>query len=304
MNRLAAMEAFARVAETGSFSTAARLLRLSKSQVSRQVSLLEVELGARLLQRTTRALSLTEPGRGYYARVAAILAQVEEADLSVSQLQAAPRGRLRVNAPISFSILRLAPELPEFHARYPEVEIDIAMNDRIVDLLDGEFDLAIRIGKLAETSLIARKLAPVRRTICASPAYLAANGTPLVPDDLKRHAALCYANTEGIEEWRFVDPAGEPVSVAVKGKLRANNGDLLRIAALAGLGIVDLPDFFVGADIAAGRLVPLLERFLPQGWAVYAVYPHSRYLAPKVRAFIDFLAERWGGDPAWPDVVP
>jgi DNA-binding transcriptional LysR family regulator len=298
------MEAFARVAETGSFSGAARLLRLSKSQISRQVSLLETDLGARLLQRTTRSLSLTEAGRSYYARVAQILTQVEEADLSVSQLQAAPRGRLRVNAPISFSVLRLAPALPDFQRLYPEVEIDIVMNDRLIDLLDGEFDLAIRIGKLADSSLIARKLAATRRIICASPAYLAAHGTPRVPDDLRQHAALCYSNGEGLDEWRFTDETGRPVSVAVKGKLRANNGDLLRIAALDGQGVVDLPDFIVGADVAAERLISLLDSFVEQDRAVHAVYPHSRYLSPKVRVFIDFLARRWGGDPEWPDVLP
>jgi DNA-binding transcriptional LysR family regulator len=299
MDRLAAMEAFARVAETGSFSAAARLLRLSKSQVSRQVGQLEAELGVRLLQRTTRSLSLTEAGRGYYDRVAQILAQVEEAELSVSRLQTAPRGRLRVSAPISFSILRLAPALPEFHALYPEILIDLSLNDRIVDLLDGEFDMAIRVGRLADSSLIARRLAPLTRFVCASPAYLAAHGAPLRPADLKGHAVLCYSNADRLEEWRFI---GE--SVAVKGALCANNGDLLRSAALAGMGIADLPDFLVGEDVAAGRLVSLLDGFIAQDGAVHAVYPHSRHLSPKVRVFIDFLAERWGGDASAPAILP
>jgi DNA-binding transcriptional LysR family regulator len=304
MDRLAALEAFARVAETGSFSGAARALGLSKSLISRQVSALEAELGARLIARTTRSLTLTEAGRGYYEQVARILAQVEEADLSVSQLQATPRGKLRVNAPMSFSLLRLAPVLPDFLALYPEIDIDLAMNDRRVDLLEEGFDLAIRIGRLADSSLIARKLGPMRRIVCASPAYLAEHGVPDVPADLKTHACLCYSNADTVDEWRFSDPDGRPIAVEVKGRVRANNGDLLRVAALRGLGLVDLPSFLVGADLEAGRLVSVLQDFIRQDGGVHAVYPHARYLPPKIRVFIDFLAESWGGDPDWPAVVP
>jgi DNA-binding transcriptional LysR family regulator len=304
MDRFAAMDAFARIAETGSFSATARLLRLSKSQISRQISSLEAELGAQLFQRTTRSLSLTEAGRAYYTRVTQILAQVEEADLSVRQLQSAPRGKLRVNAPISFTIRRLAPWLPNFQTLYPEIEIDMVMNDRVIDLLNEEFDLAIRIGRLVDSSLIARKLAPVRRVVCASPAYLDLHGVPAVPEDLKRHATLCYSNSDGIDEWRFVGPDGRLLPVRVKSKLHANNGDLLLIAAQHGMGIVDLPDFIVGNDLATGRLVALLEDFVHQESAVYAVYPRGRYLSPKVRVFIDFLAKHWGADNDWPDIVP
>ena len=303
MDRLAALEAFARVAETGSFSAAARAMNLSKSLISRQVSALEAELGARLISRTTRSLTLTEAGRGYYEQVARILAQMEEADLSVSQLQATPRGRLRVNAPMSFSLLRLAPALPDFLALYPEIEVDMVMNDRRVDLLEEGFDLAIRIGRLADSSLVARKLSPMQRFIVASPAYLAERGTPKVPADLRHHACLCYSNADTIDEWRFCEPDGRPVSIEVKGRVRANNGDLLRIAALRGLGFVDLPDFLVAADIEGGALVPVLQDYVRQDGGVYAVYPHARYLPPKIRVFIDFLAERWGGA-NWPDIVP
>lgn len=304
MDRLAALEAFARVAETGSFSAAARGLGLSKSLISRQVSALEAELGARLISRTTRSLTLTEAGRGYYEQVARILAQMEEADLSVSQLQATPRGKLRVNAPMSFSLLRLAPVLPDFLALYPEIDVDLAMNDRRVDLLEEGFDLAIRIGRLADSSLVARKLGPMRRIVCASPAYFADHGVPEVPADLKRHDCLCYSNADTVDEWRFSEPDGRPIAVEVKGRVRANNGDLLRVAALRGLGLVDLPSFLVGADIEAGTLVSVLQDFIRQDGGVYAVYPHARYLPPKIRVFIDFLAERWGGDPDWPDIVP
>lgn len=303
MDRLAALEAFARVAETGSFSAAARALGLSKSLISRQVSALEAELGARLIARTTRSLTLTEAGRNYHDQVVRILAQIEEADLSVSQLQATPRGKLRVNAPMSFSLLRLAPALPDFLAQYPEIDVDIAMNDRRVDLMEEGFDLAIRIGRLADSSLVARKLASVRRVVCGSPAYLAAHGIPLTPADLRDHACLCYSNADTVDEWRFTDPEGKPLAVEVKGRVRANNGDLLRLAALRGLGLIDLPDFLVAADVASGALVPVLEPFVQHLGGVYAVYPHARYLPPKIRVFIDFLADRWGGDRDWPTIV-
>lgn len=303
MDRLAALEAFARVAETGSFSAAARALNLSKSLISRQVSALEAELGARLISRTTRSLTLTEAGRGYYEQVVRILAQMEEADLSVSQLQATPRGKLRVNAPMSFSLLRLAPALPDFLALFPEIDVDLVMNDRRVDLMEEGFDLAIRIGRLADSSLVARKLSPMQRFIVASPAYLAKRGTPKIPADLRHHDCLCYSNADTIDEWRFCEPDGRAMSVEVKGRVRANNGDLLRVAALKGLGFVDLPNFLVSGDIESGALVPVLQDFIRQDGGVYAVYPHARYLPPKIRVFIDFLAERWGGAD-WPDVVP
>src|SRR5581483_1107867 len=194
MDRLGALQAFVQVAETGSFSEAARRLRSSKSAISRQVSGLETELGARLLHRTTRSLTLTEAGRGYFERAARILADLDDADRSVSTLQAAPRGKLRVNAPMSFGFLHLAPALPDFLARYAEVEVDVIMNDRFVDLVDEGFDVAVRIGHLEDSSLVARKLAPVRRVVCASPAYLAARGTPTSPEELKAHDCLCYSN--------------------------------------------------------------------------------------------------------------
>ena len=304
MDRLAALEAFARVAETGSFSAAARALNRSKSLISRQISALEAELGARLIARTTRSLTLTEAGRGYHGQVARILSQIEEADLSVGQLQATPRGRLRVNAPMSFSLLQLAPALPDFLALHPEIDIDIAMNDRRVDLMEEGFDLAIRIGRLADSSLVARKLGEMRRIVCASPAYFAAHGRPETPADLRFHACLCYSNADTVDEWRFTDPGGRPVAVEVKGRVRANNGDLLRLAALRGLGLVDLPGFLVEGDIASGALAPVLEPFIRQEGGVYAVYPHARYLPPKIRVFIDFLAGRWGGGPDRPAMAP
>jgi len=303
MDRLAAIEAFVRVGESGSFSEAARRLRTSKSAVSRQVSALEAALGARLLHRTTRSLTLTEVGRGYFERAARVLADLAEADQSVTQLQAAPRGKLRVNAPMSFGFLHLAPAIPDFLAQFAEVEIDMVMNDRYVDLVDEGFDVAVRIGNLVDSSLVARRLAPIRRVVCASPAYLAARGRPASPDELRTHSCLAYSLVSLTHEWRFVDDKGRPWPVEIKGRLTVNNGDALRAAALGGVGLTYLPSFLVGADVRAGALVTVLDAFVPQDMTVNAVYPHARHLSPKVRAFVDFLAARFGPQPYW-DVEP
>jgi DNA-binding transcriptional LysR family regulator len=267
--------------------------------VSRQVAALETELGARLFHRTTRSLSLTEEGRSYHDHVVRILAELEEADQSISQLRATPRGRLRVNAPMSFGFLHLAPAVPDFLARYPEVELDVTMNDRYVDLVDEGFDVAIRLGRLADSSLVARRLAPMRRVVCASPYYLECYGTPAQPEDLRQHRCLAYSTNTMSDEWRFVGADGRPLSVEIKGRLRANNGDILRTAAIRDLGIANLPSFIIGNDLRVGALVPVLDEFVLQDSAVYAVYPHSRHLSPKVRALIDFLAERFGPSPYW-----
>ena len=299
MARLDSMDAFARVAETGSFSEAARRLNSSKSAVSRQVAALETALGARLLHRTTRALTLTEAGQRYYEAVARILSEIDEADRSVTQMQAAPRGTLRINIPVSFGLLHLATAIPDFLAGCPDIEMDVVMNDRYVDLVEEGFDLAIRLGRLPESSLVARKLAPMRQTACASPAYLAAHGTPVTPEDLKTHQCLCYSNLTRSDEWRFVTAEGRPWRVDISGRLRVNNGDLLRVAALQGQGVVNLPTFLVGADIKAGTLIPLLSDYIPQDRGIYAVYANARHLAPKIRVFIDFLAERFGPQPYW-----
>ena len=300
MDRLAALEAFAKVAETQSFSEAARRLRSSKSAVSRHVAALEADLGARLFHRTTRSLTLTEAGRGYYERASRILADLAEADASVSQLQAAPRGRLRVNAPMSFGFLHLAAALGDFLSLYPEIELDVTLTDRFVDLIDEGVDVAVRIGSLTDSSLVARRLALVRRVLCASPDYLKARGVPQTPDDLKAHDCLSNTNVTITREWRFIHPDGKPWPVEVKGRMSANNGDMLRVAALRGHGFVHLPTFIVGEDLKAGTLVSVLGPYIAQDLTLNAVYPTARHLSPKVRAFVDFLSQRFGGDkPYW-----
>ncbi len=299
MDRLAAIEAFVQVAETASFSEAARRLRTSKSVVSRQVSALETELGARLIHRTTRSLTLTEAGQGYLGRVGQILADLAEANLAVTQLQAAPRGTLRVNAPMSFGFLHLAPALPDFQARYPEVALDVSMNDRFVDLVDEGFDVAVRIAALQDSSLIARRLAAIQLAVCASPDYLKAHGTPCVPQDLHAHTCIVNSNIASAYEWKFVDAQGKPLVVKVNSKIAINNGDAMRVAALGGVGLTVLPTFIVGRDLQAGTLVSVLADFMPQHLGLHALYPHARHLSPKVRAFVDFLAERFGPRPYW-----
>ncbi|MFQ5773456.1 MAG: LysR family transcriptional regulator [Kiloniellaceae bacterium] len=299
MDRLSAMAVFARVVEAESFSAAARELGLSKSAVSKQVSRLEDRMSVRLLNRTTRRLSLTEAGAAFYQACRRVVAEAEAAELAVTHLAAAPRGRLKINAPMSFGVRHVGPALPEFMARYPEVAVDMVLNDRVVDLVEEGFDVGIRIVRLRDSSLIARRLAPNRRVLCAAPAYLAARGAPLSIEELSEHECLLYSYQVPDDSWRFTGPGGER-QVRVRGRLRVNNGDALLAAAVGGLGIAWLPSFICGQELRAGRLVHLIPEWGdPGGAPVYAVYPASRNLSPKVRVFVDFLAERFGPTPYW-----
>ena len=200
---------------------------------------------------------------------------------------------------MSFGFLHLAPAVPDFLALHPDVELDVTMNDRYVDLVDEGFDVAVRLGRLADSSLVARKLAPMRRVVCASPDYWDSCGMPAEPEHLGEHRCLAYSTHALADEWRFTGADGQPLTIPIKGPLRANNGDILRTAAIRGLGIVNLPSFIIGNDLRVGSLVPVLEDFVLQDASVYAVYPHSRHLSPKVRAWVDFLVERFGPEPYW-----
>jgi DNA-binding transcriptional LysR family regulator len=298
MDKLTGMAIFARVVEAQSFTAAAAQLGMSRSAVSKAIAGLEDRLGARLLNRTTRRLALTEVGRAFYERCARIVADAEDAELAVSRLQAAPRGILRVNAPVSFGVLHLAPALPDFMQRYPELRVEIDLADRTVDLIEEGYDLAVRIGALADSSLIARRLADNHMVVCAAPAYWQRRGRPGEPRDLAGHACITYAYQRSPNEWPFVGPAGR-FTVRVEGPLLSNNGDLALVAALAGLGVVVLPCFLCGPHLAAGRLEPVLADWMPPPTGIHAVYPHGRHLSAKVRAFVDFLVERFGTQPAW-----
>jgi DNA-binding transcriptional LysR family regulator len=298
MDKLTGMAIFARVVEAQSFTAAAAQLGMSRSAVSKAIAGLEDRLGARLLNRTTRRLALTEVGQGFYERCARIVAEAEEADLAVSRLQVAPRGTLRLSAPVSFGNLHLAPALPDFMRRYPELRVEIDLADRTIDLLDEGYDLALRIGALPDSSLIARRLADNHMVLCAAPSYWQRRGRPHEPRDLAGHACITYAYQRNPSEWPFAGPGG-PFTVRVDGPLRSNNGDLSLAMALAGLGVVVVPRFLCGSHLADGRLEPVLQDWMPPPTGIHAVYPHGRHLSAKVRAFVDFLVERLGPQPAW-----
>jgi DNA-binding transcriptional LysR family regulator len=299
MQSLTDIAVFVKVVERSSFTAAAEALEMSQPVVSKAVTRLEEKLGARLLNRTTRRLSLTEAGSALYQKAAQALSQIEDAELDVAAFQTEPRGTLRVSAPASFAILHMGPLLAEFIARYPGVTMDFQLDDRTVDLVQEGFDLAIRIGELEDSTLIARRIAPCRVVVCAAPAYLQKRGTPQTPEDLLEHDCFVYTNLRAPREWRFIDENGELHVVPINGRLHSNNGLLERDAAIAGAGISRIPTFYVGEQLRSGALVPILPKYRAQPIGVYAVYPQQRKLLPKVRAFIDFLAERFGDNPAW-----
>jgi len=286
--------AFVRVVETGSFARAAERMALSKPVLSRRVARLEEHLGARLLTRTARGAQPTEIGSSYYARAAAILADLEAAQEVVAKAVTQIAGPIRLSAPLSFGIAHLAPALADFARLHPAVELDIEFEDRNVDLAGGGYDLAVRIGTLADSALIARRIAPVRKHVLASPAYLDTHGRPRRPADLAGHSALLYGN----ELWRFrVDDRWE--AVRVPARMRANNGEMLRAAAEAGLGICLLPSFIAAPAIEAGTLDVLLRDYPVEEGALHAVMPPGRAATARVRALVDFLAARFGPEPAW-----
>jgi DNA-binding transcriptional LysR family regulator len=298
MDKLEAMNAFAKVVAAGSYAEAARRLGLTRSAVSKAVMELEQIFGARLLDRTTRRVTPTEAGLAYYERVASILADVEETELQISRLHEEPRGVLKVNAPMSFGILYLGDAIAEFMARYPELRLELVLNDRFIDPLEEGVDVTIRIGSLSDSSLIARRLAPARRALVAAPAYLAHHGTPETPADLINHRCLAYGHMAAVHRWQLLQE-GQVVNVQISAALCSNNGEVLRAAALAGNGIANLPTFLVGPDIAAGQLIPVLTATPPTELGIFALYAPNRYLAAKTRVFIDFLVSRFGEKPAW-----
>lgn len=298
MDRLAGLEVFVQVATTGSFSEAARRLGSSKSAVSKQIAGLEQRLGARLFNRTTRRLSLTAAGALLQERASLILGEFDELEQALTSAQLKPSGVLRVNVPVSFGILHIAPAIPGFLAQHPDIEIDLTLNDRFVDLVNEGYDLAVRVGELKDSTLMARPLAAVRLIVCAAPAYLARHGTPRAPADLSAHDCLCYSYQPYQQEWRFTAPDGAVHRVPVRGSLRANNGDVLLTAARQGCGIVLTPDFMAAPALASGELVPLLEDYRSRELAVHAVYPFTRHVPARVRAFIDHLVAHFA-QPSW-----
>jgi len=296
---LTGMAVFAKVAETKSFSAAAKRLGISKSAVSKQITRLERALNARLIHRTTRRLSLTEVGSVFYEHCARMLAEAEAAEAVVSRLRAAPRGVLKLTTPAAYGHLQIAPAVPELLARYPEMAVQIAMNDRPVDLAEEGFDVAIRLTYDPPPNVVARKLTTVSWIACGAPAYLAQHGAPHSPQDLRNRNCLFYSYLESSMEWRFRSPQGE-TNVTVAGNFTANNSEAIREAAVAGLGIALLPSFIVAADLRENRLQVVLGDYGVEGAVandVYALYLPTRYVSPKVRAFVDFFVERFAREP-------
>lgn len=297
MDRFDEISAFAAVAEARSFTQGARRLGVSSAQISKLVARLENRLGARLLNRTTRDVSLTDTGRAYLERARNLLEDFETLEGSVRD-QSGPRGLLKISAPVSFGANQLTPALLDFAAAYPEVCLDVSSTDRMVNLVEEGFDVGVRIGQLPDSSVIARKLAAVRLVTCASPDYLQAAGAPATPDELAQHEAILDNNMRDPTVWVFGGP-NDHQDVRVHGRLRFGGADACVAAARRGLGITRTPAFAAAEDLRAGRLTPLLCAFESQLIYVHAVYPHARHLAAKVRAFVDFLAERYSGEPEW-----
>ncbi len=300
LDRLTGMQVFASAAVLGSLSAAARALGMSQTMATKHVAALEARLGVKLLHRTTRKLTLTEAGRTYLDSVERILGEVNDADAEAAAGAVEVRGTLRLNAPVSFGVREIAPLIPEFLRNHPGMTIDLGLNDRRVDLIEEGWDLAIRIGDMEDLSLVARKLAPCRTIVCAAPTYLEEKGTPGTVSELALHNCLGYtlSRSVGVGRWQFGDE--KKISVTVSGSLKANNGDALVAAAIAGQGIVCQPTFLVAREIAAGLLVPIRLDHNPAPLdGVFAVYPPDRRPPPKVRTFIDYLAERFRPVPHW-----
>ena len=295
MDRLAAMTAFVRVVEAGSLSAAARALNTSLASVSRQLAALERRLGARLMNRTTRRIALTEGGRAYYERSKRVLADIEEAEAALSQHQAMPSGRLVVSAPIAFGQVYLAPIIAGFLARHPRIAIDLSLADRFVNVVEEGIDVALRVGTLADSSLIARRLGTFRRVVVASPAYLKSHAAPRRPVDIAGHDCLSFSMLIDPVRWHFVAD-GKEIAVPIAPRLRCDNQLVLRQAAIDGAGLLLASSWFVREAVAAGRLQVVLDEFETPVVPIHVVYPHARLLSAKVRAFVDYLAAAWAGE--------
>jgi DNA-binding transcriptional LysR family regulator len=292
MDRLEGMEVFVAVVEAGSLFAAAQRLGLSPTMVGKHLRGLERRLGVRLLNRTTRRQSLTEAGELFLARCRSVLRDVAEAEDAVASSRGAPAGLLRLSAPISFGVARLAPALPDFMAQHPKVEVELSLSDARIDAIGEGFDAAFRVGPLPDSGLIARPLAPYRMIVCAAPAYLAAHGAPATPLDLPDHACLGLTHWGLRHAWRFDGPDGG-IEVPIQYRLRIDSGPALRAAALAGAGVIRQPEALVGEDVAAGRLTALLTGYDLPARPMYLVYPPDRTPTAKLRAFVDFALARF-----------
>jgi len=299
MDRFENMDTFIRVVEVGTISGAADRLGVAKSAVSRRLKELEGHLGVELFHRTTRRMNLTESGRAFYHQSVRILEDVLEAELATTQAHGELQGSLKIALPLSFGLMHLGPAIDDFLQKHPRIEMDLDFNDRSVDLIQEGFDLAIRIAKLPDSSLIARRLASIQSVMCASPAYLERMGTPTLPGELVAHHCLVYNLLRDYETWHFEDANGETLTTKIRPYLKSSNGEFLRDAAVSGLGIVLIPSFITYKEIQRGTLVPILTEYKRPEIEAYAIYPQTRHLSQRVRAFVDFLVKRFEGAPYW-----
>ncbi len=296
MNQLTAMKVFKRVVELNGFSAAARELKLSNAAVSKNVSDLEAHLDTQLLVRTTRRMSVTEAGDAYYRKCVRILQDLEDADINAGLHTSKPRGRLRVNAPMSFGLLHLAPLVSEFLRAYEEIEVELVLNDHVVDLIQGDFDVGLRVGgALKDSSLVCKKLSTINRVLCGAPQYFAEFGHPLKPTDLSQHRCLIYSLSSSFGIWSFTQ-GFETESVEVSGPLTVNNSLALREALTAAVGISLVPKFIVNKELKTGALVQSMPSYEPSVQSLYALYPQSKHVPEKVRVFVDFLAKRFSSE--------
>ncbi|RJF97349.1 LysR family transcriptional regulator [Noviherbaspirillum saxi] len=295
MDKLRSMEIFVAVVDSGSFTAASEAFNISPVMVGKHVRDLEERLGARLLTRTTRRQSLTEIGRQYVERCRQILADIAVAESGAEAMRVSPRGLLSISAPVSFGSQLMAPAIADYLARYPEVSVDLNLNDRVVDVVDEGIDIAVRIGILNDSTLVARPLKSYRMLICASSDYLARAGTPRTPEDLARHQCLDFMHWNKQVRWKLAGTGGHADVPA--SRFRSNNGQALRMAALRGYGIVMQAEILLGEDVRAGRLIPLLEEFVPEPRPMHLVYPRDRQPTRKLSTFIDFMLERFGSNP-------
>lgn len=300
VDRISLDRLFVSVLETGSFVAASERMGVSSGQASKMLSRLETDLGVQLIKRTTRALSPTEIGQVYYERIKVLLEQRDELDASIRNTSGAPSGRLRITAPMSFGSVQLMPALLDFAQHYPSLKCDVSFSDHLADLVEDGFDLAVRIGQLSDSSLIARRLCEARIVMVASPAYLEAHGMPTTPEELSQHECIIDTNFRNPHSWPFRHPvSGQSVTIPVTGRITLSNGEACLMAAERGLGIALLPSFIAGPKLREGRLVPLLQDAQPPPLGIHALYPPARHLALKVRVLSDFLADYFRGKPEW-----
>ena len=290
---------FIQIVNSGTITAAAEQLQLAKSAVSRRLAELEEHLGVELFHRSTRKLSLTDSGRVFYQRCVPILDDLTEAEHSVSQLHQEIAGQIKVAAPLSFGVMHLGPAIIEFQRQHPGITFDIDFNDREVDLIQEGFDVGIRIARLKDSSLIARRLADLSMVACASPDYLREHGEPKTPEALQQHACITYSNNPRPDQWDFWDKQNSLISVNVNNTMSANNGEFMRNAAVAGLGVIRQPTFIAYEYIASGKLIPVLQDYKAAPINAYAIYPPTRHLSRRVRQFVDFLADRFEDQPYW-----